>query len=82
MRSKKGQVVKKTDKTLNIEVHSYKLHPKYKKRYRSTKKYLVHDAENKYNVGDTLTFYETRPISKKKCWTVEEPKTTQAVDTK
>jgi len=73
MRSKTGQVVTKTDKTLNVEVHTYKLHPKYKKRYRSTKKFLVHNPENKFEVGDTVTFYETKPISKRKCWTTQEP---------
>ncbi len=74
MRTKKGKVVKKIDKTLNVEVHTYKLHPKYKKRYRVTKKYLVHNPENKYEVEDTITFYETKPISKRKCWTTQEPK--------
>lgn len=74
MRVKKGQVVKRSDKTLNIEVLTYKLHPKYKKRFRSTKKFLVHNPENKFAVGDTVTFYETRPISKRKCWTTAEPK--------
>lgn len=72
MRSKTGQVVKKIDKTLNVEVHAYKLDRKYKKRYRSTKKYLVHNPENKFEVGDKVIFYETRPISKRKCWTVDE----------
>ena len=73
MRTLKGQIIRRSDKTLNVEVLTYKLHPKYKKRYRSTKKYLVHDPLNKYKVDDTVTFYETRPISKRKCWTVEEP---------
>lgn len=78
MRVKKGQVVKRSDKTLNIEVLTYKLHPKYKKRFRSTKKFLVHDPLNKFAVGDTVTFYETRPISKRKCWTTAEPRSDEA----
>ncbi|MBT6068144.1 30S ribosomal protein S17 [Candidatus Peregrinibacteria bacterium] len=73
MRSKKGTIIKKTEKTLNVEVHAYKVHPKYKKKYRTTNKFLVHNPENKYEVGDTITFYETKPISKRKCWHVELP---------
>lgn len=72
MRSKKGTIIKKTEKTLNVEVHTYKIHPKYKKRYRTTKKFLVHNPENMYEVGNEVEFYETRPISKRKCWTVED----------
>lgn len=74
MRSKKGTIIGKTEKTLKVEVHTYKVHPKYKKRYRVTNKFLVHNPENKHEVGEVITFYETRPISKKKCWTVEAPK--------
>ncbi len=72
MRAKKGIVLKKTEKTLNVVVHSYKLDPKYQKRYRATKKFLVHNPENLYTVGDTVRFHETRPISKRKCWVVEK----------
>lgn len=82
MRSKTGQVVTKIDKTLKVEVHTYKLHPKYKKRYRSTKRFLVHNPENKYEVGNDVTFYETKPISKRKCWTTAEPKVELKSDSK
>ena len=74
MRSKKGKVVSdKMDQTIIVTVHSYKTHPKYKKRYRVSKKFYAHDAENKYKIGDDVTIYETRPMSKLKRWTVTEP---------
>ncbi len=76
MRSKQGTVTStKQEKTIIVTVAAYKTHPKYKKRYMVTKKYHVDNPENKkYEIGDTVTFYETRPLSKLKCWTVNQPK--------
>ena len=59
-----------SDKTVVIRVERVKIHPKYKKRYTVSKKYKVHDEENKYNVNDKVTFVECRPISKDKKWRV------------
>ncbi|PKL36310.1 30S ribosomal protein S17 [Candidatus Peregrinibacteria bacterium HGW-Peregrinibacteria-1] len=75
MRQKKGEVTStKNDKTLVVTVHHYENHPKYKKRFRISKKYHVHNPENtKFMEGDEVTFYETRPISKLKKWTLERP---------
>jgi len=58
----------KTDKTATVRVDRLLMHPKYKKRYTLSKKYLVHDAENKAKAGDAVTFKESRPISKQKRW--------------
>jgi small subunit ribosomal protein S17 len=78
MRSKKGTVVSKSgEKSIVVAVHTYREHTKYKKRYRVTKKFHTHDEENTHEVGETVTIYETNPISKLKRWTVEEPKTTK-----
>jgi small subunit ribosomal protein S17 len=75
MRSKKGTVVSKSgSKSVVVAVHTYKQHPKYKKRYRVTSKFHAHDEMDKYVVGDSITIYETTPLSKTKRWTVEEPK--------
>lgn len=60
----------KNDKTLVVSVESVKIHPKYKKRYTVSKRYKVHDEENKYKVGDKVSFIECRPISKDKKWRV------------
>ncbi len=74
MRSKTGQIVSKSGlKTIVVEVHSYKEHPKYKKRYRVSKKFHAHDEDDKAQVGETVTIYETRPLSKLKRWTLSKP---------
>lgn len=70
-RQSQGTVIShKTEKTATVQVDRLLMHPKYKKRYRLSKKYLVHDPENKAKVGDVVTFKETRPISKLKKWVI------------
>lgn len=65
--SKKGKVVSdKMDKTVVVAVESFKTHAKYKKKYKSTKKYKVHDPENKHKVGEVVEFVQCRPMSKDK----------------
>lgn len=77
MRIKKGIVTSdKMDKTRVVTVHSYKVHSKYKKRYRVSKKYYADDPQNTYKMGDEITIYETRPLSKLKRWTVIKPEVT------
>jgi len=67
----KGTVVSDVcDKTIAVKVDTVKIHPKYSKRYIVSKKYKVHDEENKYKVNDQVTFIECRPISKDKKWRV------------
>ncbi|MEK7181596.1 MAG: 30S ribosomal protein S17 [Patescibacteria group bacterium] len=63
----KGTVVSdKMDKTIVVKVDTLKTHSKYLKQYRSSKKYKVHDEENKHKIGDVVTFEECRPRSKDK----------------
>ncbi len=62
-----GKVVSdKGDKTITVLVETYKKHPKYGKRVKSSKKYAAHDESNKAKVGDTVRIVETKPISKTK----------------
>lgn len=61
------------DKTLVITAHRYKNHPKYKKRYRVSKKYFADNPNNEYEEGDKVTIYETTPLSKLKRWTTAKP---------
>lgn len=69
MRSKKGTVVSKSgDKSIVVEVHVYVMHPKYKKRFRKSKKFHAHDEQNTAKVGDEVLIVETRPLSKLKRW--------------
>ena len=73
MRSKTGTVITAKDKTVVIQVDTYRIHEKYKKRYRVSKKFHAHDENNEHKVGDKITIYESRPLSKMKRWTVAEP---------
>lgn len=78
MRTKKGIVTSaKRDKTVTVAVHSYKAHPKYVKRYRTTQKFQAHDEQNTLKEGDEVTIYETRPLSKTKRWTTRNPGASQ-----
>ncbi len=63
-------VSNKNDKTLTVKVERSFKHPLYKKIIRLTKKYAVHDPENKHNEGDMVKIIESRPISKTKKWQV------------
>ncbi len=75
MRTKTGTVVSsKNDKTIVVQVDTYRTHSKYKKRYRVSTKFHAHDPENKHQEGDKVTIYETRPLSKMKRWTTVEPR--------
>ena len=70
MRTKTGTITSnKMTKTLVVQVTTYKSHPKYKKRFRVSKKFYAHcDDSSKYAIGDTVTIEETRPLSKLKRW--------------
>ena len=72
MRIKTGIITSnKMAKTLVIKVDTYKNHPKYKKRYRVSKKFYAHaDDASKFNIGDTVSIAETKPVSKLKRWKV------------
>ena len=64
---KKGRVISdKMEKTIVVAVNTYKTHRKYRKKFQSTKKYKVHDEENKYKSGDVVEIIPCRPISKDK----------------
>lgn len=67
MKQFEGTVITKSGiKTIRVEVESVKVHPRYGKRYRVHKNYLVHNEAGGKNVGDRVTFFETRSISKHK----------------
>jgi len=68
----KGKIVSvKMKETATVEVVILKKHPLYKKRYRSFKKYLAHNKDNQYKLGDEVVIEETRPLSKKKRWLIK-----------
>ena len=58
----------KAMKTVTVSVETLVRHPKYKKRVRSSKKFMVHDEGDSARIGDTVRIIETRPMSAKKRW--------------
>ena len=60
----------KSDKTLTVLVSRKVMHPVYKKYIKRSKKYSVHDENNKYKTGELVTIQENKPISKTKKWVV------------
>lgn len=68
MRIINGKVIStKMAKTVTVAVERIVAHPIYKKRFKRTKKYHVHD-ELGAKVGDTVKFIATRPLSRLKKW--------------
>jgi small subunit ribosomal protein S17 len=68
-----GKVVSSVNnKTITVLVETYKKHPLYGKRVKSSKKYAVHDESNKAKVGDVVKIVETKPISKTKRFYLKE----------
>jgi small subunit ribosomal protein S17 len=61
----------KMQKTVKVRVDRSYRHPLYGKVVRSYKNYLVHD-EFDCQPGDIVCMVESRPISKKKRWVVQE----------
>ena len=72
MRTKTGIITSnKMQNTLVVTVTISKMHPKYNKRYKTSKKFYAHcDDSSKFNIGDEVTIAETKPISKLKRWKV------------
>ena len=68
-----GKVVSaKNDKTITVLVETYKNHPLYHKRVKTSKKYTAHDEKNIAKVGDTVRLVSTRPLSKTKRYALDE----------
>lgn len=65
-------VSNKMQKTVVVAVENRVSHEKYGKIVVKTKKYKVHDEENKCQEGDRVRIQETRPLSRTKRWTVIE----------
>lgn len=71
--TKTGVVVgDKMKKTVTVLVERPVRHPLYKKFIKRRKKFLVHDEYEKCKVGDVVKIVETRPLSKRKRWRVQE----------
>ncbi len=56
----------KMDKTISVEVTTYKKDRLYGKRVKVSKKFHAHDEKGLAGIGDTVVIQETRPLSKTK----------------
>ena len=61
-------VAAKMNKTVTVSIDRQVPHPLYKKYFKKTKKFLVHDELGTAGVGDKVLIMETRPLSKHKRW--------------
>lgn len=61
----------KADKTIVVVVQTRKTHPLYRKKYTVSHKFMAHDEKNTAQVGDRVIIAETRPLSRRKRFTLE-----------
>ena len=72
MRKLEGTIISdKMNKTRVVAVTRLKQHRLYKKYYKVTRKFKVHDEKNEYKVGDKVVVEETRPLSREKRWRIK-----------
>ena len=70
---KVGRVVSnKMNKTIIVAVETLKRHRIYKRTYKQTNRFHVHDEENVCQIGDIVRIEESRPLSKLKRWRLVE----------
>lgn len=62
----------KMDKSITVLVSRRLKHPIYGKYVKKSKKFMAHDEANEANIGDTVKIEESRPLSKRKKWTLVE----------
>ena len=68
-----GKVVSTAmNKTIVAKVDSMKMHSKYQKQYRVSRKFHVHDEKGIAKMDDMVRFVECRPLSKTKRWRLVE----------
>merc|ERR1719464_1924915 len=68
-----GTVVsEKMQKTVNVAVDRFKMIPKYRKRWRFTRKFMAHDEHEVCNEGDLVMIVPCQKISRHKHFMVRE----------
>jgi small subunit ribosomal protein S17 len=58
-------------KSIVVAVEWQVRHGLYGKTERRTSKFMVHDEGNAAKVGDTVEIVETRPLSRRKRWSLK-----------
>jgi small subunit ribosomal protein S17 len=70
---REGVVVSdKMDKSVIVEVSRTVLHPTYQKYVRKRTRFMAHDETNACKVGDKVRIVESRPLSRRKRWRIQE----------
>ncbi len=70
-RTLKGIIVSdKMENTVVVQVTRVKTHPIYRKQYKASTKFMVHDDSGDHKKGDEVIIEETRPMSKNKRWKI------------
>jgi len=74
----------KMDKSITVAVKWKEKHPMYGKFVNKTKKFHAHDEKNEARKGDMVRIIETRPISKRKSFTLQniEKRSVGSIDVK
>ena len=68
-----GRVVSASmDKTIVVEIKRKIKHPLYNKFISKTTKLMAHDEDNSSKVGDVVSLIQSRPISKRKSWSLKK----------
>lgn len=71
--TRSGVVVSnKTEKTVVVRVERVFQHTLYDRTVKQSKKLMAHDESNELKIGDKVKIVESRPLSKRKRWTVIE----------
>ena len=65
-------VSNKMDKSIVVEIELREKHPIYGKFIKKNTRFMAHDEKNDCNIGDTVRIMETRPLSRRKHWSLVE----------
>ncbi len=62
----------KMEQSMTVKVETKLPHPKFKKYYKRSNKFMAHDPENSCREGDLVRIVECRPLSRHKRWRLLE----------
>jgi small subunit ribosomal protein S17 len=62
----------KMDRSAVVAVERLVRHPLYKRAFKKTSTFMIHDEENRCKIGDRVRIVECRPLSKNKRWRLVE----------
>lgn len=62
----------KMDKTARVVVERKVRHALYKRSFKKSSSFMVHDEANQCQIGDRVRIIESRPLSKSKRWRLVE----------